>query len=101
MPEFSNPFVAMNAPRKLTKDELVRTIRFNIAAEIESIQFYEQLHDSIDDELAKKVLLDIANEEKEHVGEFLHLLKYLRPDEESFYKEGEGEVEDMMKELKK
>ena len=99
MPEFATPFVAMNAARKLTKDELVRTIRYNIAAEFEAIQLYMQLHDSIDDALAKKVLLDIANEEKEHAGEFMRLLRYLSPDEENFYKEGEEEVEEMMKEL--
>lgn len=101
MPEFSSPFSAMNAPRKLTKEELIRTIRYNIAAEFEAIQLYEQLHDSIDDELVRKVLLDIADEEKEHAGEFMRLLKYLSPDEEGFYKEGEEEVEEMMKEFKK
>lgn len=101
MPEFSTPFSGMNAERKLTKGELIRLIRFNIAAEYEAIQLYMQAHDSIDDELAKKVLLDIANEEKEHVGEFMRLLKHLAPDEEKFYKEGELEVEEMMKELGK
>lgn len=99
MPEFSTPFEGMNADRKLTKEELIRTIRYNIAAEFESIQLYMQLHDSIDDKLSKTVLADIANEEKEHVGEFLRLLKHLAPDEEAYYKEGAGEVEKMMKEL--
>lgn len=99
MPEFATPFVTMNAERKLTKDELIRTIRYNIAAEFEAIQLYTQLHDSIDDKLVKKVLLDIADEEKEHAGEFMRLLKYLSPDEENFYKEGENEVEEMMREL--
>lgn len=101
MPEFSTPFAGMNANRKLTKDELIRTIRYNIAAEFEAIQLYMQLHDSIDDELAKKVLSDIANEEKEHVGEFMKLLKYLDPKEEEYYKHGEKEVEEMIEEMKK
>jgi len=101
MPEFSSPFTGLNADRKLTKGELMRAIRFSIAAEFEAIQIYMQIHDSIDDEVAKKVLADVSNEEKEHAGEFLRLLKYLNPDEEEFYKEGEQEVEEMMKNLKK
>ena len=100
MPEFATPFVAMNADRKLTKEELIRTVRYSIAAEFEAIQLYMQLHDSIDDELAKKVLIAVSNEEKEHVGEFMRLLRYLAPDEENFYKEGEEEVEEIIKNLK-
>jgi len=34
-------------------------------------------------------------------GEFLRLLKYLRPDEEESYQKGYKEVEDMIKKLKK
>jgi len=45
-----------------------------IAAEYDVIQLYQQTVESIDNELAKKVLLDIANEEKEHTGEFLQQL---------------------------
>ncbi|HTY91615.1 MAG TPA: ferritin family protein [Methanocella sp.] len=101
MPEFANPFAGMNAPRKLTRDELVRAIRFDIAAEYEAIQLYRQLADSIDDKVAKAVLEDIAEEEAVHAGEFLRLLKYLQPDEEKSYEKGYKEVEDMMKKLKK
>jgi rubrerythrin len=101
MPEFANPFAGMNAPRKLTKDELVRAIRFDIAAEYEAVQLYRQLADSTDDKVAKAVLQDIAEEEVVHAGEFLRLLKYLQPDEEKSYQKGYKEVEDMMKRLKK
>lgn len=99
MPEFATPFAGMNADRKLTKEELVRAIRYNIAAEFEAIQLYMQLHDSINDKIAKKVLADIANEEKEHAGEFMKLLRYLAPEEEMYYKNGEKEVEEMIKSL--
>lgn len=99
MPEFATPFVGMNADRKLTKDELIRTIRYSIAAEFEAIQLYMQIHDSINDELAKKVLLDVANEEKEHAGEFMKLLRHLAPEEEEFYKKGEAEVIEMMNDI--
>nr|WP_206075983.1 ferritin family protein [Marinitoga lauensis] len=45
-----------------------------------------QLAESVDDELAKEVLIDIANEERVHAGEFLRLLKELDPEEENFMK---------------
>ena len=40
MPEFTNAFSGLKEDRKLTHDELVRAIRFMIAAEYESIQLY-------------------------------------------------------------
>ena len=101
MPEFSNPFTVLKNDRKLTHEELVRAIRFMIAAEFEAIQLYQQTAESTDDKLAKEVLLDIANEEKEHAGEFLRLLRELDPHEEKFYKEGYEEVEGMIDKLKK
>lgn len=101
MPEFCDPFSVMKGDRKLTHDELVRAIRFMIAAEYEAIQLYQQTAESTDNELAKQVLLDIADEEKEHAGEFLRLLRELDPDEEKFYKEGYEEVEEMIAKLKK
>jgi rubrerythrin len=101
MPEFCNPFTVMKSDRKLTREELVRAIRFMIAAEYEAIQLYQQTAESTDDELAKEVLIDIANEEKEHAGEFLRLLRELDADEETFYKEGYEEVEEMIAKLKK
>ncbi len=101
MPEFSNPFRVLKNDRKLTKEELVRAVRFMIAAEYEAIQLYQQTAESTDHKLAKRVLLDIANEEKEHAGEFLRLLHELDPEEDKFYKEGYEEVEEMIAELKK
>jgi rubrerythrin len=100
MPEFGNPFAGNMSTRKLTEKELIRAIRFNIAAEYEAIQLYIQLAESIDNSLAKNVLTDIANEERVHAGEFLRLLKQLAPDEEKFYAAGAKEVEEQIKKLK-
>ncbi|ACJ74658.1 hypothetical protein H17ap60334_08728 [Thermosipho africanus H17ap60334] len=100
MPEFSNPFSSLKNDRKLSHEELVRAIRYMIAAEYEAIQLYTQLAESTDNQLAKEVLYDIANEEKVHAGEFLRLLKELSPDEEQFYLEGAKEVEGEIKKLK-
>jgi len=99
MPEFGNPFSGMRADRKVTKDELIRAIRFMVAAEFEAVQLYMQLAESTDDKLAKEVLIDIADEERVHAGEFLRLLKHLAPDEEKFYEEGAEEVDEMIKKL--
>jgi len=93
MPKFENPFSVINSDKKLNKEELIRAIRFMVAVEYEAVQMYTQLADSIEDEFSIKVLNDIANEEKVHAGEFLKLIKYLDPSEESFYQEGEKEVE--------
>ena len=43
-----------------------------------------QLTESTDNKLATAVLIDIANEERVHDGEFLRLLYELSPDEEKF-----------------
>ncbi len=98
MPEFGSAFSGLASDRKLTHAELVRAIRFMIAAEYEAIQLYMQLAESTDNKLAIDVLIDIADEERVHAGEFLRLLHELAPDEEGFYTEGAEEVEEEMKE---
>lgn len=101
MPDFGSPFAGLAKERKLTDAELVRAIRFMVSAEYEAIQMYMQLAESTSNKLAIEVLKDIANEERVHAGEFLRLLKELAPDEEAFYKEGAGEVEDEIAKLRK
>jgi rubrerythrin len=101
MPEFGSPFSGLPHDRKLTHAELVRAIRFMVAAEYEAVQLYMQLAESIDNELAIEVLKDIADEERVHAGEFLRLLRNLEPDEEKFYAEGAEEVEEFIQKLKK
>jgi len=96
MPDFGHPFAGMAAERKVTDQELARAIRFSIAAEYEAIQLYMQLAESTDNQLAKAVLKDIADEEIVHAGEFLRLLRELEPREAALYAEGEAEVEQIM-----
>jgi rubrerythrin len=97
MPTFGSPFSGLANDRKLTDKELVRAIRFMVAAEYEAAQLYLQLAESSDNKLAVKVLNDIADEELVHVGEFLRLLRELAPDEEKLYAKGAKEVEALMK----
>jgi rubrerythrin len=101
MPDFGSSFSGLASDRKLTHEELIRAIRFMIAAEYEAIQLYMQLAESTDNKLAIEVLKDIADEERVHAGEFLRLLKELAPDEEKYYAEGTQEVEEEMQKTKK
>ena len=94
MPEFVNPFSGVIPGRKLSARELTRAIRLSLSAEEEAVHLYEALADAADNELAKAVLQDIANEERVHVGEFQRLLKILLPDEEAYLDEGAAEVDD-------
>ena len=48
MPEFGSAFSSLASDRKLTSEELIRAIRFMIAAEYEAIQLYMQLAESTD-----------------------------------------------------
>jgi len=101
MPDFGYPFAGLAQDRKLTHEELVRAIRFMVVAEYEAVQLYMQLAESTDNELARAVLKDIADEERVHAGEFLRLLRELDHEEEEFYKKGYEEVEEIIEELKK
>ena len=95
MPEFVNPFSGVVPARKITKAELIRAIRLNIAAEHEAVHLYLSHADATDDEFAKAVLRDIANEERQHIGEFSELLRRLAPDETTYLEIGRKEVEAM------
>ncbi|WPC65242.1 ferritin family protein [Rhodoferax ferrireducens] len=100
MPDFGSPFSGLANDRKLTDEELIRAIRFMVAAEYEAVQLYTQLAESTDNQLAVTVLKDIANEERVHAGEFLRLLHELAPDEAKFYAKGAKEVEEEIKKMK-
>jgi len=69
--------------------------RIAISAEIDAINFYEQLADKANDKNLQTVLLDIAQEEKVHFGEFEEVLKKLDNEHETAKEEAEEEIEDM------
>jgi len=99
MPEFLNPFSGKVPDRKLTNSELIRAIRLNIAAEHEAVHLYMSHADATDHPLAKEVLIDIANEERVHIGEFERLIEVLSGDEAKFIAEGREEVDEMIEEM--
>jgi rubrerythrin len=99
MPEFVNPFSGKVPDRKLTHEELIRAIRLNLAAEHEAIHLYMAHAEATDHPLARKVLIDVANEERVHAGEFERLLEILTGDEDRWLAEGREEVDEMAAEM--
>ncbi len=98
MPNFANPFQG-NVNRKLTKEELIQAVRLDIAGELEAIYIYDAHVLATDDPAAKKIIADIRDEEKAHVGELMALLRYLDPEEAEHFASGEGEVKEMLEDL--
>lgn len=99
MPEFMNPYTGMKPSRPMNDRELTRALRLALAAEQEAIHLYEALADATENQLAKTVLQDVADEEREHTGEFQHLLNLLLAEEHTLMASGAEEVEEMAKKL--
>lgn len=95
--DFIDPFPGMIPDRKMNDRELARALRLSLAAEEEAVHLYESLADATDNEQARKILQDIANEEKVHKGEFQKLLETLLPEEFDYMEEGKEEVEELDK----
>ena len=91
MPQ-TNPFHMM-APRKLTDTELASAIRLDIEAELDAINLYQAHIDATDNEGAKKVIAYIRDEEKEHAGMFLALLRTLDPQQYAEVQNGPRKVD--------
>ncbi len=99
MPAFANPFQG-NVERKMTKEELIQAIRLDIAGELEAIYLYDAHVQATDDKRAKRVIADIRDEEKTHVGELTTLLYELDPAEAEHFADGAAEVKELLDELK-
>jgi rubrerythrin len=84
---------------KVSEEDLDKEIlRLGIIAELDAISLYEQLAAKAKDPIVKKVMLEVAKEEKEHVGEFQSLLFEKDPEQVEKYEEGKKEVEEMKNE---
>ena len=81
---------------KVNKENLDKEIlRVGVIAELDAVSLYEQLAVMTEDEKIKKVLMDIAREEKTHVGEFAALLLERDPEQVEESAKGREEVEKM------
>ena len=70
-------------------------LRMGIIAELDAINLYEQMAEMTKDKLLKKILLDIAREEKTHVGEFLAYLLKLDAEQGEELEKGKEEIEEL------
>ncbi|MCF7835695.1 MAG: rubrerythrin [Candidatus Marinimicrobia bacterium] len=81
---------------KVSKEDKDKEIlRIGMIAELDAVSLYEQLAASTDNENIKKVMLDIAKEEKTHVGEFETLLLQLDKEQVEETEAGKEEVEEL------
>lgn len=82
---------------KIKKEDIEREIlRAGIIAELDAINLYEQMAAMTDNKKIRKVLLDIAKEEKTHVGEFQTLLLMFDKEQKRELEEGEKEVKEII-----
>jgi rubrerythrin len=78
----------------------MQILRQGIQEEFKAIDLYEQLASITNTISVRKLLLDIANEEKTHIGEFKYLLEIIDPDHERKENDGEKESEELLKGIK-
>ena len=85
------PIMTEKVGKKILDREI---LRLAIIAELDAVTLYEQLAAATENEAIREVLLDVAREEKTHVGEFQTLL--LREDAEQVkeLEHGKEEVEE-------
>lgn len=80
---------------KVSKENIDKEImRVAVIAELDAVNLYEQLAAMTDNSDLRKILLDVAKEEKTHVGEFQALLLKLDKEQVDELKAGEEEVKE-------
>jgi rubrerythrin len=83
---------------KVSQGDLDKEIlRAGIIAELDAINLYEQMAALATNKNIRKILLDIAKEEKTHVGEFQTLLLTEDREQEKELEKGRKEVEEETK----
>lgn len=87
------PIKLEKVPKKHVDREILRVA---VIAELDAISLYEQLAAATDNKAIKKILLNVAKEEKTHVGEFQTLL--LKEDKQQVeeLEKGKEEVEEIL-----
>ena len=84
--------------KKVSQKNIDREIlRLGMIAELDAVSLYEQLAAMTQNRQIKNILLDIAKEEKTHVGEFQALLLKLDKEQSEELEEGKKEVEELTK----
>ena len=97
--QLDNPFTnLLTHSDSITRDELIRALRYMVSAEYDAAGLYERLSEVLPPEykFMKSVLIDIANEELVHVGEFMELISRVSDSEFGYYDDGMNEVSSML-----
>jgi rubrerythrin len=82
---------------RIKKEDMDREIlRAGIIAELDAINLYEQMAALTENKKIRKVLLEVAREEKTHVGEFQTLLLMIDREQKKELEEGEREVRELI-----
>jgi len=82
--------------QRVNKEKIDEEIlRAGMIAELDAINLYEQMAALTEDENIKKVLLDIAKEEKTHMGEFQVMLLRLDKEQINELEAGGKEIEEL------
>jgi rubrerythrin len=71
-------------------------IRAAIVAEIDAINLYEQMANLTKNTYVKAVLMDVAKEEKTHIGEFQALLLQFDPQHKKEVEAGARDAEEVL-----
>jgi len=76
-------------------------LRAAMIAELDAINLYEQMAGTTQNDNIMKLLMDVAREEKTHVGEFQALLLIEDQEQEKELKEGKKEIEELIEHKKR
>jgi len=87
------PIKIEKVEKKLLDREILRAA---IIAELDAVNLYEQLAAVAGNENIRKVLLEVAKEEKTHVGEFQALLLKEDVEQVQELEKGQKEVEELI-----
>ena len=83
--------------KKMEKRSLDKEVlRTAIIAELDAINLYEQMADLTKNGEIRKLLLDVAREEKTHVGEFQALLLLKDKQQKTELEKGKKEVQELI-----
>lgn len=85
--------VGKNIVKKSIND--AKLIRLSIMEELKAINDYIERAEKCENDVVRKVLFDIAEEERVHFGELEMMLEAVDPSHETSEDEAEDEIEDM------
>ncbi|MEK7540993.1 MAG: ferritin family protein [Patescibacteria group bacterium] len=87
--------IPLNLDNVDKKEKDKQILRIGMIAELDAVSLYEQLAATTENEGLRNILLDVAKEEKTHVGEFQALLLELDKEQAEELEKGKEEVEEL------